>query len=71
LLWDECNIGANEAARAKKYLKFVDSVRKSEDCKDLQNLIEVDFVENTGFDKKKEQAIKTIVEKVREKIRPV
>ena len=68
LLWDDCNSGASEALRAKKYLKFVDSVRKSEECKDLQNLIEIEFVENHAFDKKGELVIKTIVEKVRDKL---
>ena len=68
LLWNETINGSSESIRAKKYLKFVDSVRKSEDCKDLQNLIEVDFVENQSFDKKGEDVIKTIVEKVKEKL---
>ena len=68
LLWNESIDGSSEAVRAKKYLKFVDAVRKSEDCKDLQNLIEVDFVENQSFDKKGVEVIKTIVEKVKEKL---
>lgn len=68
LLWDESNAADSESVRAKKYLKFVDSVRKSEDCKDVQNLVEVDFVENHEFDKKGADVIKTIVTKIKEKL---
>ena len=56
--------------RAKKYLKFVESVRKSENCRDIQNLVEVEFVENQAFDKKGENVIETIVNKIREKYQP-
>ena len=51
-LWDESNSGDYNGLNAKKYLKFVDSVRKSEDSSDLKNLIEVEFVENEQFNKK-------------------
>ena len=54
LLWDESNAATDPSMRAKKYLKFVDSVRKSENCQDIQNLVEVKFVENQSFDKKGE-----------------
>ena len=40
-LWDESNSGDYNGLNAKKYLKFVDSVMKSEDSSDLKNLIEV------------------------------
>ena len=46
LLWDECNEGVNNEVIVKKYLKFNDSVRQSENFQELQNLVEVEFVEN-------------------------
>ena len=67
-LWDNCNVADDESLRAKKYLKFVDSVRKSENCTDIQNLVEVEFVENQQFDKKAEDVITTIVTKIQEKL---
>ena len=45
-LWNESNAGEYDGLNAKKYLKFVDSVRKSEESSDLKNLVEVAFVEN-------------------------
>ena len=68
LLWDESNAALSDSIRAKKYLKLVDSVRKSENCKDIQNLVEVEFVENHEFDKKGVDVIKTIVNKIKEKL---
>ena len=68
LLWDESNAASDASVRAKKYLKFVESVRKSENCQDIQNLVEVEFVENQSFDKKGEKVIETIVNKIREKL---
>ena len=53
LLWDESNAATDASLRAKKYLKFVESVRKSENCQDIQNLVEVEFVKNQAFDKKR------------------
>ena len=51
-LWDESNSGDYNGLNAKKYLKFVDSVRKSEVSSDLKNMIlEVEFVENEQFNK--------------------
>ena len=67
-LWNESIRSSDESTRAKKYLKLVDSVRKSENCSDLQNLIEVEFVENQSFDKKGERVIDDILEKVKEKL---
>jgi hypothetical protein len=55
LLWNESNVfGWNP----KKYLKFLDSVFKSEGCNDLKSLVQLEFVENEAFDKKKDTAIK-------------
>ena len=68
LLWDESNAALSDSIRAKKYLKLVDSVRKSENCKDIQNLVKVEFVENHEFDKKGVDVIKTIVNKIKEKL---
>ena len=67
-LWNESIKGLDESIRAKKYLKLVASVRKSENCLDLQNLVEVEFVENQSFDKKGERVIEDILEKVKEKL---
>ena len=53
---------------AKKYLKFVESVRKSEDCCDLQNLVKVEFVENLAFEKKSGDDINCILNKITEKL---
>ena len=68
LLWDESNTGNQQGLNAKKYLKFLDSVYKSEGCTDLKNLVQVEFVENESFDKKGESVIKEIVKKVEEKL---
>ena len=35
-LWNESNIADDETLRAKKYLRFIDSVRKSEGCTDIK-----------------------------------
>ena len=67
-LWDESNTGDYDGLNAKKYLKFVDSIRKSEDCTDLQNLVEVEFVENVSFDKKSGTVIQKMLEKIKEKL---
>ena len=63
-LWNDSTVAEDDAVRAKKYLKFIDSVRKSEDCSDLNNLVEVEFVENQDFDKKAENVITDIVSTV-------
>ena len=67
-LWNESIKNLDESVRAKKYLKLVDSVRKSENCSDLRNLVEVEFVENQSFDKKGETVIEDILEKIKEKL---
>ena len=58
LLWDESNSSNTPGWNAKKYLKFLESVFKSEGCDDLKNLIQVEFVENESFDKNKDSVIK-------------
>ena len=68
LLWDESNTGNDPGLSAKKYLKFLDSVYKSEGCTDLKNLVQVEFVENETFDKKGESVIKEVVKKIEEKL---
>ena len=68
LLWDESNTGNDAGLNAKKYLKFLDSVHKSEGCEDLKNLVQVEFVENETFDKKGVSVIKDIVKKIKEKL---
>ena len=45
-------LGTNPGLNAKKYLKFMDSVFKSERCSDLKNVVQVEFVEKESFDKK-------------------
>ena len=68
LLWDEVNCDDKNDTIVKKYLKFVDSVRKSEGCQDVQNLVEVEIVENQSFNKKEKNVIQTIVKKIKEKL---
>ena len=68
LLWNESNAGNDTGLNAKKYLKFLDSVHKSEGCDDLKNLVQVEFVENESFDKKGDSVIKDIVTKIKEKL---
>ena len=67
-LWDESNTLTGDAATAKKYLKFVDSVRESEDCDDLKSLVHVEFVENVDFKKKDCDVIQNMVKKISEKL---
>ena len=54
-LWDDCysDSGNAQLIGTKKYLKFLESVYKSENCEDLIALVRVEFVENESFDKKK------------------
>ena len=67
LLWDDCNrIGVSIGA--KKYLKFVECVRSSEESDDLKNLVEVEFVENHDFEKKDDAVISTMIQKIKEKL---
>ena len=68
ILWDESNASKGPGISAKKYLKFLDSVYKSDGCSDLKNLVQVEFVENEGFDKKGDSVIKKMVEKIEEKL---
>ena len=58
LLWNESNTSSVTGWNAKKYLKFLDSVFKSEGSNDLKSLVQVEFVENEAFDKKKDTVIK-------------
>ena len=67
-LWDESNASSEPGWSAKKYLKFVESIRKSEECSDLQNYVQVEFVENTEFDKKSDSSIKSMVTKIKENL---
>jgi hypothetical protein len=68
ILWNDSNTGKDPGLSAKKYLKFLDSVYKSEGCSDLKNLVQVEFVENESFDKKGEEVIKKVVAKIQEKL---
>ena len=67
-LWDESNNLDGASGNAKKYLKFVDSVRTSEECEDLKSLVQQEFVENKDFDKKTDDVIKQMVKKIGEKL---
>ena len=53
-LWNDTNKSEKEEdnINAKKYLKFMDSVKDSEDCEELKKLVQVEFKENQAFDKK-------------------
>ena len=46
LLWNGSNISSVSGWIAKNYLKFLDSVFKSEGSNDLKSLVQVEFVEN-------------------------
>ena len=47
LLWDECHAVSDKAEviGTEKYLKFLESVYKSENCDELVALVRVEFVE--------------------------
>ena len=68
LLWNEINASTVSGWNAKKYLKFLDSVFKSEGCNDLKSLVQVEFVENEAFDKKKDTVIKEIIVLIEKKL---
>ena len=63
LLWNESNSSSEPGLNGKKYLKFIDSIRKSEDSSDLQNFVQIEFAENTSFDKKQDDIIVTMITK--------
>lgn len=60
LLWNESDTRSVSGWDAKKYLKFLVSVFKSEGSNALKSLVQVEFVENKSFDKKKDSEIKEI-----------
>ena len=67
-LWDSSNnTGDPIKLNTKKYLALMESIRNAED-KDLENTAEVEFMENQEFNKKAEDFIKVIMEKLREKL---
>lgn len=66
-LWNESNV-TTESGYAKKYLKLIQSVRDSEDCDDLKHLVQVEFVENEGFDKKHVNTIRDMLTKIKKKL---
>ena len=68
LLWNESNTSSVTGWNAKKYLKFLDSVFKSEGSSDLKSLVQVEFVENESFDKKKDSVIKEIIDIIEKKL---
>ena len=69
-LWDESHVNTSNSAsiNAKKYLKFMDSVRTSEDSDELKKLVQVEFVENQAFNKKSDTIIQDMVKKIKEKL---
>ena len=70
LLWDECysDSGKAQLIGTKKYLKFLESVYKSENCDELISLVRVEFVENESFDKKKATVVKDAVTVIKNKL---
>ena len=66
-LWDESNPVAS-TEHARKYLKFVEGVRNSEDSDDLKHLVQVEFVENEAFDKKNTLVVTNMLDLVKEKL---
>ena len=69
-LWDETHTNTDNPANinAKKYLKFMASVRDAEDSDELKQFVQVEFVENQTFDKKSVTIIKDIITKIKEKL---
>lgn len=69
-LWDDTNVSSDDLANtnAKKYLKFMNSVKDSEECDELKKLVQVEFKENQSFNKKSETIIKDIIAKIKEKL---
>ena len=67
-LWDNSNnIGDPVKLNTKKYLALMESIRNAKD-KDLENTDEVEFTENQEVDKKAENVIKAMIEKLKEKL---
>ena len=66
-LWDDTNTSENNTdnLNAKKYLKFMNSVKESDDCEDLKKLVQVEFKENEAFNKRSKTIIKDIVKIIR------
>ena len=65
LLWNKSNSCKEDGFNAKKYINFIESVRKSEECSELQNFIQVEFVENATFDKKSDKVISDMISKIK------
>ena len=68
LLWNESYNNSEPGINGKKYLKFIDSARKSEDCSDLKNFIQVEFAENASFDKKQDDIIVVMINKIKARL---
>jgi len=67
-LWDNSNnVGDPTKLSTKKYLALMESIRKAED-QDLERTAEVEFVENKEFNKKTENVIKAMMDKLKEKL---
>ena len=69
-LWDDTNISSCDldTNNAKKYLKFMSSIKESDDCDELQKLVQVEFKENKSFDRKSKTIIKDMVNIIRKKL---
>ena len=69
-LWNDSNVSSceSDSLNAKKYLKFMSSVKESEECEDLQKLVQVEFKENKDFDRKSKTIIKDMVDIIRKKL---
>ena len=69
-LWDETNSNSDniDTLNAKKYLKFMESIKSSEECDELKKLVQVEFKENQMFNKKSKTIIKDIVKVIRSKL---
>ena len=65
LLWNESYSSSEPGVNGKKYLKFIESVRKAEECTDLQNFVQVEFAENTSFDKKQDDIVSVMINEIK------
>ena len=66
-LWDQCN-KVDENSYGKKYQKFVESIRNSEDAEEIVSVANAEFVENVLFERSKEDTISKMIDVIKTKL---
>ena len=66
-LWNDCNKVVDENY-GKKYQKFIDSIRKSEESDELIAVANAEFIENVNFERAKSDTIKNMIEIFKSKL---